>query len=103
MVEVQIQPKDSFSLIWSSSKTKFNVDYSPPIELKKDRKYELALINLETYYTFPNIDSSNNIFRYSMDKGKTWKLIEIPEGWYELNQINTEIANGWIEKFLILL
>jgi len=25
----------------------------------------MALDNLETYYAFPKIDSSNNIFRYS--------------------------------------
>jgi hypothetical protein len=92
MVEVQCLPKDSFSLILSSNETRFTIEYSPSIELKKGRKYELALINLETYYTFPNIDSSNNIFRYSMDRGKQWKQFKIPEGSYELNQINTEIA-----------
>jgi len=92
MIEVYLQAKDSFSLILSSNETRFSINYSPPIELKKGRKYELALINLETYYTFPNIDSSNNIFRYSADKGSTWKEFQIPEGSYELNQINTEIA-----------
>ncbi len=50
------------------------------------------MINLETYYIFPNVDSSNDIFRYSMDKGKTWKLIEIPEDSNELSQINTDVA-----------
>jgi hypothetical protein len=51
--------------------------------------HELALISLETYYTFPKIESSKHISRCSMDKGKTWKLIEKPEGSYTLNQINT--------------
>jgi hypothetical protein len=27
-----------------------------------------------------------------MDKGKTWKLIEIPEDSNELSQINTDVA-----------
>ena len=51
----------------------------------------MALVNLETYYSFPNIDKTNNIFKYSIDKGKKWIEIEIPEGSYELNQINNEL------------
>ena len=48
MTEVYIQPKDSISLILDSSSTDFRIDYSPPIELKKDKQYEVALVNLET-------------------------------------------------------
>jgi hypothetical protein len=91
MTEVYVQAKDSFSLILNSNKTKFITNYSPPIELKKDKIYEMALVNLETYYSFPNIDKTNNIFKYSTDKGTNWFEIEIPEGSYELNQINDEL------------
>jgi hypothetical protein len=91
MTEVYMSPKDSISLILDSSSTDFMTSYSPPIELKKDKQYEVALVNLETYYSFPNIDKTNNIFRYSIDKGAKWIEIEIPEGSYELKQINNEI------------
>jgi len=46
----------------------------------------MALVNLETYYSFPNIDSSNNVFRYSPD-GSQWVDIRIPEGSYDLIDI----------------
>ena len=67
------------------------------------RKYEMALVNLETYYAFANIDSSNNIFRYSpafaevvrgdRDDGedasrqRQWVDIRIPEGSYDVIDI----------------
>jgi len=47
----------------------------------------MALVNFETYYSFPNIDNSNNNFRYSPDKGTTWFDINIPEGCYELTDM----------------
>ena len=63
----------------------------------------MALVNLETYYAFANIDSSNNIFRYSpgfvevgrgdRDDGedasrqRQWVDIRIPEGSYDVIDI----------------
>ena len=46
------------------------------------------MVNLETYYSFPNIDDSNNIFVYSHDQGQTWTKIKIPIGSYEIDDIN---------------
>ena len=37
--------------------------------MKTDKKYEIALVNLETYYNFPNVDDTNNYFSYSPDGG----------------------------------
>jgi hypothetical protein len=64
-------------------KTKFN----PLIQLNKNKKYEMALVNLDTYYSFPNIDATNNNFKYSPDNGVTWLNIDISEGSYELVDI----------------
>ncbi len=88
MTEVYLQVKDSFSLILNSNHTNFITNYSPPIELKKDKIYEMALVNLETYYSFPNIDKTNNIYKYSIDKGTKWFEIEIQERklWIETNK-----------------
>ena len=45
------------------------------------------LINLETYYSFPNIDISNNCFSYSPGANAQWFEI-IPEGSYHVEDIN---------------
>lgn len=49
--------------------------------------YEIALVNLETYNSIPNITKENNEFRYSNDNGKSWKRIVLEEGCYELKDI----------------
>lgn len=83
------EPKCAFHILLSERKTCIKTKFRPVIELDKNKKYEMALVNLETYYSFPNIDVSNNNFRYSPDKGTTWFDIAIPEGSYELTDIIT--------------
>ena len=55
------------------------------------KNYEIVLVNLETYYSFPNIDESNKVFVYSPDNGNSWKKIKIPEGSYKIDDINNTI------------
>ena len=50
-------------------------------------------MNLETYYSFPNIDKTNNVFVYSPDNGNSWVKIKIPEGSYEIDDINNTIQH----------
>ena len=83
--------KTGFQVILSDDKTNFNTLFNPKIELDKDKVYEIALVNLETYYSFPNIDDSNNIFVYSHDQGQTWTKIKIPIGSYEINDITRRL------------
>ena len=61
--------KTSFQVIVSGNQSSFNTLFNPKIELDRNKVYEIALVNLETYYSFPNIDDSNNIFVYSHDQG----------------------------------
>jgi len=70
----------------SENSKKIKTTFYPLLDLDKTRKYEMALVNLETYYSFSNIDSSNNVFRYSPD-GSQWVDIRIPEGTYDLIDI----------------
>ena len=49
------------------------------------------MVNLETYYSFANIRGVNNSFKWSVDDGKSWTVIHIPTGSYELKAINSEI------------
>jgi hypothetical protein len=55
-IERNTRPKQSFQLVEESNKSDFTTNYGTPIKL--DGKFEVALVNLETYYSFPNIDSS---------------------------------------------
>jgi len=59
------------------------VSYFPVVDLS-DGDYELGLTDFETYYTIPNVNSSNNKFYFDKDE----KEIVIPEGSYELHDIN---------------
>ena len=85
--------KTSFQIILSNDKSNFNTRFNPNLELDKEKVYEIALVNLETYYSFPNIDETNNIFVYSPDNGNSWVKIKIPEGSYEIDDINNTIQH----------
>lgn len=87
-IALNTEPKESFQIIVSDNKTKFTTQFNPHIQLKKNKTYEIALVNLETYYSFPNITTDNNHFSYSPDAGETWYHILIPEGSYDIEDIN---------------
>jgi len=71
-IEENTAPKDSFQITISNTKTNFETRFYPPLQLMKEKQYEMALLNLETYYLFPNINSTNNNFKYSPDGGDNW-------------------------------
>ena len=85
--------KTSFQIIVSNDKSNFNTRFNPKLELDRDKVYEIALVNLETYYSFPNTDETNNVFVYSPDNGNSWVKIKIPEGSYEIDDINNTIQH----------
>ena len=58
------EPKRSFSIVVSDNNTRFKTWFKPPIQQDKVKDYKIALINLETYYSFPNIDNSNMLYLY---------------------------------------
>src|SRR5271166_1318475 len=60
--------------------------------LDPSKKYEAALLSLDMYNSIPNIiEGKNNVFKYSIDNGSTWKVVSIDTGAYELTAINNEI------------
>ena len=61
----------SFQIIVSSDKSSFNTKLNQTLQLDRDKEYEIALVNLETYYSFPNIDETNNVFVYFPDNGNS--------------------------------
>jgi len=79
---------ESLNIILSAKTTDFHTDFASPLILDPERSYELALVSLETYYSYPNVNDGNNKFVYSNDQGHTWEEIRIPEGAYEVSDIN---------------
>ena len=73
----------------------------PALELDKNKRYEMALVNLETYWSFPNITEKNNVFRYS--NGGEWFDIKLPKGAYELAQINDALKKGMGDSTSIVI
>ena len=59
------EPKTSTQIVVSENSTKIRTTFNPPLESDRTQKYEMALVNLETYYSFPNLSDENNVFRYS--------------------------------------
>ena len=82
----------------SDNKTRFKTWFKPPIQLDKKRDCEIALINLGTYYSFPNIDNSNNCFSYSPGANAPWFDIIIHEGSYHVEDINEFIHRQMRKK-----
>ena len=85
--------KTSFQIIVSGNESKFTTMLNPTLQLDRDKEYEIALVNLETHYSFPNIDETNNLFIYSPDNSNLWVKIKIPEGIYEIDDINNSIRH----------
>ena len=75
------EPKPSYHVISTGKSSKLKTIFSPPLTFPEGAcSYEMALIKLETYYSFPNIKHTNNNVAVSFDSGKDWKLIKIPVG-----------------------
>ena len=91
------EPKRSFSIVVSDNKTQFKIWLKPSIQLDKKRDYEIALINLETYYSFPKIYRSSNCFTYSPNLDPLWFDIIIPEGSYH-DEDNDEFIQREMRK-----
>lgn len=92
------EPKSSFYILVSERNTLIKTKFRPLIQLDENKRHEMALVSLETYNSFPNIDSSNNNFRYSSNNGTTWFNFEIPEGSYEITDINEHIQRIMKER-----
>ena len=69
----------------------YTMNINPPIELKSN-DYSLALLNLEVYYSFPNIKATNNTLKYYSKKLKQWKTISLPTGAYNIGDISVSIG-----------
>jgi len=109
-IERNTSPKPSTQIVVSENSTKLKTIFNLPIELDWTRKYEMALVNLETHYSFPNLSDENNVFRYSPSfievwrgdesdstRQREWVEVQISEGSYDLIDFveTIKIAMKW--------
>lgn len=71
----------SFTLSITGNSSTLSTYY--PNTLQLNEQYECALLHFSTFNSIPNIDKTNNKFYYGSNE-----VIEIPEGTYELQDIN---------------
>ena len=83
------EPKPSYYITVSGRSSSLETNFTPPLMFKPECRYEIACCGIETYYSFPNIDEEDNKVQISLDKGTSWKQLEIPTGCYDIKAINT--------------
>jgi len=60
--------------------------------LNPNKKYEAALLFLDTYKSIPNITKGKiNKFKHSNDDGVSWKVLKLDTGLYEVETLSDEI------------
>ena len=79
-------PEPKPKLLWvSGNSSKLKTLFIPPLDFPSFYHYEMALASLETYYSFPNINTSHNRIKISVDEGKN--VVEwLYTGWLLRNQ-----------------
>ena len=60
VVVVRTLAKDSSTIVVSGGSAGVQTVFTPPLYLKNGGDYELAMVDLETYYSFANIRTNNN-------------------------------------------
>ena len=83
--------KGSSSLVFSSKITDWTTVFSSPLILDNKDNYEIGLVNLKMYYSFPNISASLKINLFVYNNGRTTKTITFPDGSYDIADINNII------------
>ena len=94
------EPKPKSLICISGNTSRLKTSFVPPLEFPSSNRYEIALTSLETYYSFPNINTSNNHLKITFGKdGKDSLLdIHIPVGCYEIEAINDELQRCIMQK-----
>lgn len=80
---------DSHSVHSVGKSSDFTVQLDPPLYLDNTSNYKLALISADMWYSWYNITKFNNRFKYH--NGTEWKLVRIPHGAYNIEDINLEL------------
>ena len=84
-------PKFSSMLTLTGKGSRLEETFQPEISIDAGCHYEIAFTSLETYYSMPNIDSSNNTIQVAKIGGK-WTTLTVETGCYGLMHIDKEIS-----------
>ena len=83
-------------IVMSGGGSKLHTRFNPPLEYNTSSVgYEMSLLRLETYFSFPNIDSTNNTIRISIGRKKY--DVQIPTGCYDIDSINNVVQRLLME------
>ena len=80
---------DFKSIHTKGSSQHMTVDFNPPLLLGESKQHEIALINAYVWYSWFNITSKNNQFKFY--DGTKWSTLEIPPGADNIADINKYI------------
>lgn len=74
----------------------FTIQFTPPLNLPKDRNHYLALDKIHLVYSWYNITQAfgNNTIKYSHDAGNTWTTITFTNGTYSYSDLNDYIKHA---------
>ena len=92
------EPKPSYNIIVSGKSSRLRTRFNPPLVFPSVPScyYEMALLRLETYYSFPNIDATKNCVKVRIG-AKGWKTIKLRVGCYEIDAVNKELQRLIVE------
>lgn len=74
-------------------------DYLYPIELDKNRQYEIGLRALYTYNNMPNVTEKNNSLHYTENGSE--EIFTLPVGIYEFTNIASNIEEHFTRSFTV--
>lgn len=79
----------------TGNKSHLNCSLFPPLDLSSSEEWEMGFLDLMTYNSIPNIEENVNNILYIGDD----KIISLPTGSYEINDINENIKKIFEEKY----
>lgn len=71
----------------------YTMKFSPQLVLDSPF-YEIGLIDLETFYTIPNVDKKNNRINYYSNKAASFVDIYFEKGGYDIKELNSRLESA---------
>ena len=92
LTEILSSSKFSTTLKIIATTSTHTCKLDPILHLEQNKNFQIALTSFSTFNTIQNvIKDTNDQFKYSNDKGKTWKVLTFLPGSYEVESISNEI------------
>ena len=94
-----ISRKQIIPLIINTTSSEYTVEFDSVIELKEDSDYKIGLHYFDGTNAIFNISAALQNNRFNYYNGVAWKIMAIPDGGYEISQLNSRLqeimkANG---------